>query len=74
MRPRAPARVLTDRPTKDTTDHPGSTARRKIDRFLFADNPLMAEHAILTETEDRPADGKFEVILFPHTAQWKMLL
>lgn len=48
--------------------------RQKIDSLLFANIPQMAKYATLSEAEDRPADGKFEVILFPHTAKWKVLL
>ncbi|MGQ1799030.1 diacylglycerol/lipid kinase family protein [Kocuria oceani] len=48
--------------------------RAKIDSLLFANIPQMAKHATLSEAEDRPADGKFEVILFPHTAKWRVLL
>ena len=43
--------------------------RAKIDSLVFANIPQMAKHAILSEAEDRPADGRFEVILFPHTAK-----
>lgn len=48
--------------------------RAKIDSLLFANIPQMAKYATLSEAEDRPADGQFEVILFPHTAKWKVLL
>ncbi|MEX5299879.1 diacylglycerol kinase family protein [Kocuria sp. CPCC 205292] len=48
--------------------------RAKIDSLVFANIPQMAKFATLSEAEDRPADGKFEVILFPHTAKWKVLL
>ena len=48
--------------------------RAKIDSLVFANIPQMAKHAILSEAEDRPADGCFEVILFPHTAKWRILL
>jgi diacylglycerol kinase family enzyme len=48
--------------------------RAKIDSLLFANIPQMAKYATLSEAEDRPADGRFEVILFPHTAKWKVLL
>ncbi|GAB2599009.1 hypothetical protein GCM10009696_00510 [Kocuria himachalensis] len=48
--------------------------RAKIDSLLFANIPQMAKYATLSEAEDRPADGKFEVILFPHTAKWRVLL
>jgi diacylglycerol kinase family enzyme len=48
--------------------------RAKIDSLVFANIPQMAKYAVLSEAQDRPADGKFEVILFPHTAKWKVLL
>ncbi|MFC4372384.1 hypothetical protein [Citricoccus nitrophenolicus] len=34
----------------------------------------MAKYATLSEADDRPADGMFEVVLFPHTAKWRVLL
>ena len=48
--------------------------RAKIDSLVFANIPQMAKVATLSEAQDRPADGKFEVILFPHAAKWKVLL
>ncbi|HSK32593.1 MAG TPA: diacylglycerol kinase family protein [Propionicimonas sp.] len=48
--------------------------RQKIDSLLLANIPRMAKHATLSQAQDRPADGKFEVILFPHTAKWRILL
>lgn len=48
--------------------------RQRIDSLLFANIAQMAKHATLSEADDRPADGKFEVILFPHTAKWRILL
>ena len=48
--------------------------RRKIDSLVFANIPQMAKHATVSQAQDRPADGKFEVVLFPHTAKWKVLL
>ncbi|MFI7744921.1 diacylglycerol/lipid kinase family protein [Kocuria rhizosphaericola] len=48
--------------------------RQNIDSLLFANIPRMAKHATLSEAQDRPADGRFEVILFPHTAKWRVLL
>ncbi len=48
--------------------------RQKIDSLLFANIPQMAKYAVLSEAQQRPADGKFEVILFPHTAKWRVLL
>jgi hypothetical protein len=34
----------------------------------------MAKYATLSEADDHPSDGKFEVITFPHMAKWKILL
>jgi diacylglycerol kinase (ATP) len=48
--------------------------RQRIDSLVFANIPQMAKYATLSEAEDRPADGRFEVILFEHTAKWKVLL
>lgn len=48
--------------------------REKIDSLLFANIPQMAKYAVLSEAQQRPADGRFEVILFPHTAKWRVLL
>lgn len=48
--------------------------RAKIDSLVFANIPQMAKHATISQAQDRPADGKFEVILFPHTAKWRVLL
>jgi diacylglycerol kinase (ATP) len=53
--------------------HPDGT-RQRIDSLVFANIPQMAKYATLSEAEDRPADGRFEVILFPHTAKWRILL
>lgn len=47
---------------------------QKIDSLLLANIPRMAKHATLSQAQDRPVDGKFEVILFPHTAKWRILL
>ena len=48
--------------------------RAKIDSLVFANIPQMAKHATLSEAQDRPADGRFEVVLFPHAAKWRVLL
>lgn len=48
--------------------------RATIDSLVFANISQMAKHATLSEAQDRPADGRFEVILFPHTAKWRILL
>ncbi|MFF0946083.1 diacylglycerol/lipid kinase family protein [Kocuria sp. CPCC 205300] len=53
--------------------HPDGT-RTKIDSLVFANIPQMAKVATLSEAEDRPADGRFEVILFEHAAKWRVLL
>jgi diacylglycerol kinase (ATP) len=46
---------------------------QRIDSLVLANIPQMAKFATLSEAPDRPADGKFEVILFPHTAKWRIL-
>ncbi|MFI7484180.1 diacylglycerol/lipid kinase family protein [Kocuria sp. M1R5S2] len=48
--------------------------RAKVDSLVFANISRMAKYATLSEAQERPADGKFEVVLFPHTAKWKVLL
>ncbi len=48
--------------------------RRKFDSLVFANISQMAKYATLSEADDHPADGKFEVITFPHMAKWKILL
>jgi diacylglycerol kinase (ATP) len=48
--------------------------RRKFDSLVFANISQMAKYATLSEAGDHPADGKFEVITFPHMAKWRILL
>lgn len=48
--------------------------RRKFDSLVFANISEMAKYATLSTANDEPSDGKFEVILFPHMAKWKVLL
>ncbi|RJT96499.1 diacylglycerol kinase [Arthrobacter frigidicola] len=48
--------------------------RRKFDSLVFANISQMAKYATLSEADDHPADGKFEVIIFPHMAKWRILL
>jgi diacylglycerol kinase family enzyme len=48
--------------------------RRKFDSLVFANISQMAKYATLSEADDHPADGKFEVIVFPHMAKWRILL
>jgi diacylglycerol kinase (ATP) len=48
--------------------------RRKFDSLVFANIPEMAKYATLSEADDEPSDGKFEVILFPHMPKWRILL
>jgi diacylglycerol kinase (ATP) len=48
--------------------------RRKFDSLVFANIPEMAKYATLSEADDEPSDGKFEVILFPHMPKWRVLL
>ncbi|TDK28209.1 diacylglycerol kinase [Arthrobacter crusticola] len=48
--------------------------RRRFDSLVFANISQMAKYATLSEADDHPADGKFEVIIFPHMAKWRILL
>lgn len=48
--------------------------RRTFDSLVFANISQMAKYATLSEAGDQPADGKFEVITFPHMAKWRVLL
>lgn len=48
--------------------------RRKFDSLVFANIPQMAKYATLSEAEDHPSDGKFELITFPHMPKWRTLL
>jgi diacylglycerol kinase family enzyme len=47
---------------------------RKFDSLVLANIPEMAKYATLSEADDHPSDGKFEVIVFPHMARWKVLM
>jgi diacylglycerol kinase (ATP) len=47
---------------------------RKFDSLVFANISQMAKYATLSEAGDHPADGKFEVITFPHMAKWRILV
>ncbi len=47
---------------------------RSFDSLVFANISQMAKYATLSEAGDQPADGKFEVITFPHMAKWRVLL
>ncbi|WP_347109014.1 diacylglycerol kinase family protein [Paenarthrobacter sp. S56] len=48
--------------------------RHKVDSLVFANIPEMAKYATLSEAADTPADGKFEIILFPHMPKWRVAL
>lgn len=48
--------------------------RRTLDSLVFANIPEMAKHATLSEAEEQPHDGRFEVITFPHMPKWRTLL
>ncbi len=48
--------------------------RRKFDSLIFANIAEMAKYATLSEAAEQPTDGKFEVIIFPHMAKWRVLL
>ncbi|MBG0741075.1 diacylglycerol kinase [Paeniglutamicibacter antarcticus] len=47
---------------------------RKFDSLVFANIAQMAKYATLSEADEHPNDGKFEVIVFPHMAKWRILL
>ena len=47
---------------------------RRFDSLVLANIPEMAKYATLSEAEDHPSDGQFEVVVFPHMAKWKVLL
>lgn len=46
----------------------------KLDSLVFANIPEMAKYATLSEADDQPRDGKFEVILLQHQPKWRVLL
>ncbi|MFK0007631.1 diacylglycerol/lipid kinase family protein [Paenarthrobacter sp. NPDC090520] len=48
--------------------------QHKVDSLVFANIPEMAKYATLSEAEAVPADGKFEVVLFPHMPKWRVVL
>ncbi|MCR1161920.1 MULTISPECIES: diacylglycerol/lipid kinase family protein [Micrococcaceae] len=48
--------------------------RHKFDSLVFANIPEMAKYATLSEADNLPKDGKFEVIVFPHMPKWRVLL
>lgn len=48
--------------------------RRKFDSLVFANIAEMAKYATLSEADDQLSDGKFEVVIFPHMAKWRVLL
>ncbi|MHA7264161.1 diacylglycerol/lipid kinase family protein [Arthrobacter sp. TMN-37] len=47
---------------------------RRFDSLVLANIPEMAKYATLSEAEEHPSDGQFEVVVFPHMAKWKVLL
>jgi diacylglycerol kinase family enzyme len=48
--------------------------RRKFDSLVFANIAQMAKYATLSEADNHPSDGKFEVVVFPHRSKLKVLL
>ena len=48
--------------------------RRKFDSLVFANISEMAKYATLSDADNHPSDGKFEVVLFPHMPKWRVLL
>ncbi|HVL82756.1 MAG TPA: diacylglycerol kinase family protein [Pseudonocardia sp.] len=56
------------RPFEIDTDR----GRTRFDSLIFANLDEMAKYATLSD-DGRPDDGRFEVILLPHTAKWRVL-
>ncbi|MFF2841181.1 diacylglycerol/lipid kinase family protein [Paenarthrobacter sp. NPDC057981] len=48
--------------------------RHKFDSLVFANIREMAKYATLSDADEHPSDGKFEVIIFPHMPKWRVLL
>ncbi|MFB0834338.1 diacylglycerol/lipid kinase family protein [Arthrobacter halodurans] len=48
--------------------------RQTLDSLVFANIPEMAKHATLSEADEQPRDGKFEVIAFPHMPKWRIVV
>jgi diacylglycerol kinase (ATP) len=48
--------------------------RRKFDSLVLANIAEMAKYATLSEADDAAADGKFEVVVFPHRSKLRVLL
>lgn len=48
--------------------------RRKFDSLVFANIAEMAKYATLSEADNHPSDGKFEVVIFPHRSKVRVLL
>jgi diacylglycerol kinase family enzyme len=48
--------------------------RRRFDSLVLANIPEMAKYATLSDADDKPTDGKFEVVLIPHSPKWRILL
>ncbi|WP_028267252.1 diacylglycerol/lipid kinase family protein [Arthrobacter sp. MA-N2] len=47
--------------------------RRRLYSLVLANIPEMAKYVTLSDADDKLADGKFEVIIFPHVAKWRVL-
>ncbi|TLM84564.1 diacylglycerol kinase [Pseudarthrobacter sp. NamE2] len=48
--------------------------RRKFDSLVLANIAQMAKYATLSEADAAAADGKFEVVIFPHRSKLRVLL
>ncbi len=46
--------------------------QRSFDSLVFANIAQMAKYAAISD-DGRPDDGRFEVIMWPHTAKWRVL-
>ncbi|MBT2567132.1 diacylglycerol kinase [Arthrobacter sp. ISL-85] len=53
---------------------PTGGKRQKFDSLVLANIAQMAKYATLSEADDKLADGKFEVVLFPHRSKLRVLL
>ncbi|MFC8522039.1 diacylglycerol kinase family enzyme [Arthrobacter sp. AG367] len=53
---------------------PDGGKRRKFDSLVLANIAQMAKYATLSDADSKLADGKFEVVVFPHKSKLRVLL
>jgi diacylglycerol kinase family enzyme len=53
---------------------PDGGKRRKFDSLVLANIAQMAKYATLSDADGKLADGKFEVVVFPHKSKLRVLL